>query len=133
MQAGAIFITFAFLTVQTINTNNSLDQTRKAMTSTAASNVGEFMKEVNLVVLQDDDLRELFNYKKSDLLAFIFINKFNEWYTYHENGLISNKEWKNTQDIIRMISKIDWVNQKLLSYYSIYDQLHADYRNFLID
>lgn len=132
IQSGAIFITFAFLTIQTMYANYSLEQTNKALRSSAASKISDFMTDINLLLINDSELQRLFPWERSDLLAFIFINNFNEWYHFHHEGLINEHDWKKSQDIIHMSSNLPWVKKILQNYYCEHDQLHEDYYSYLV-
>lgn len=132
LQSGAILITFVFLTIQTINANQSLEETRKALRSTASSKISDFITEVNLLLMEDDELRKLFPYSKSDLLAFILINNFSEWYHFRCEGQIQELEWRKYEDLIQMTSDLPWVKKVLQTYYSEYEQLHRNYKQYLV-
>ena len=131
IQSSAIFVTFAFLTIQTINANKALEQTNKALRSNSTSKISDFMTDMNLLLISDEELQQLFPWEKSDLLAFVFINNFNEWYYNRHEGLIKDDDWKNAKNIIHMTSDLPWVKKILQNYYCKYDQLHKDYRLFL--
>ena len=133
IQASAIFITFAFLTIQTTNANKALEQTNKALRSNSASKISDFMTDMNLLLIDDEELQKLFPWEKSDLLAFVFINNFNEWYHNYHEGLINEQDWKKSENLIHMTSNLPWVKKILQNYYCEYDQLHDDYQSYLIN
>lgn len=94
---------------QTQAANLTLITVAKGLRQTALSSVRTHLVDINRLLLDNRELRDLFGLEARDVLGYMFLNDFENLYTQHEEGLLDDDYWSSKVLLIRETVNRDWI------------------------
>jgi hypothetical protein len=109
LSATAVMLYVPFIIRQAQAANLTLNAVAKGLRQTAAHSVRTHFVELNQLLLENEELRELFDLETREVLAVMLLNDFENLFTQYAEDLVDSEFWDSKVNIIRKTVNLPWV------------------------
>lgn len=128
---AAIVGTLIFIARQSLDTSKTLMQIIKSNRFLAVTGFREHEKDINTILLNDEELRNLFQFSKQDILALMLFADHEKLFLYHKEGLIDDEYWEAQKAIILRTLDREFMKEVWRTHANKESFLHKDYNEFI--
>jgi hypothetical protein len=105
----AVLIYAPFIIRQAQAANLTLNTVAQGLRQTAAHSVRTHFVEMNQLLLENAELRELFDLEMKEVMAMMLLNDFENLYSQYVEGLLEDDFWDSKVTIMRKTVNRPWV------------------------
>lgn len=111
MNAIAVLFYVPFIIRQAQAANLTLNAVATGLRQTAAHSVRTHFVELNQLLLENAELRELFDLEMKEVLAVMLLNDFENLFTQYVEDLIDSEFWKSKVILMKRTVNLPWVRE----------------------
>jgi hypothetical protein len=130
VEAMAVAVTLIYVIRQTNATYKSVLEVQKEIKLTALSVEKSTVKDINFLLVQNEELSNLLGYSRSDMLAFILLHDCEQRYDHWRNGFINDSNWLSERRLISKVMNYPFVKN---AWPKIKEEYHTGFVDFADD